>query len=240
MLRIILCDDNDIICDKYLNLLGKVAAEENVEVDVSVYNSGEALIDALSDNVNAVDLIYLDILMGHMNGIETAKKLRAMNCQAEIIFLTSSEEYIFDSFDTSPMHYLLKDEATEDHFHELFVQAVKIITKKSEDVITATVNGVDKEIPIADILYCEMTSDGAQLICVDGTATCQASMAEMEQIMLDQGFARCNPSNLVHLSQIERIGDGKIALVGGKSVPLAKEFEQEVKSAFSMYLTSAL
>ncbi|MFA6847922.1 MAG: response regulator [Lachnospiraceae bacterium] len=108
MLNVFLCDDNEVLLTRYKKILTAIAKKHDHDVRFSLFTSGESLIFNLADSPNDADIIFLDILMGKVNGIDTARQLRAAGCTAEIIFLTSSDEFVFESFDTSPLHYILK------------------------------------------------------------------------------------------------------------------------------------
>ncbi|MFT3985961.1 MAG: response regulator, partial [Lachnospiraceae bacterium] len=98
LLTVYLCDDSRETIEKYSDLITRTAQKNQIDIALSVFENGESLIFHLSDTPDLPDIIYLDILMGKLNGIDTAKRLREFGCKAEIIFLTTSEDYVFDSF----------------------------------------------------------------------------------------------------------------------------------------------
>ena len=71
---------------------------------VDVYDSGERFLSSES----RYDLVFLDIVMEGMDGIETARRLREMDMRCLIVFLTTSSEYAWDAFPVHPFDYLLK------------------------------------------------------------------------------------------------------------------------------------
>ncbi len=103
MLKIFLCDDDLDARAQYAGLIKKAAKKNKVEITISYFKSGEELLFFLADSPNQADIIYLDILMNKLNGLDTAKRLRELGCSSEIIFLTTSEDYVFDAYDISPI-----------------------------------------------------------------------------------------------------------------------------------------
>ena len=112
MLHIVLCDDDPAIISRYKELLAQLAEKHRMEYKLSCFGNAEQLLFALDDIQFGVDILYLDVQMDRLNGIEAAKKLRSSGCRAQIIFLTNAREYVFESFDVSPLQYLLKGDTS--------------------------------------------------------------------------------------------------------------------------------
>ena len=106
MITVFLCDDNEISLTRYHKKLTSIVEKTEEQIKISHFSSGESLIAYLEENPNEADIIFLDLLMGNLNGVEIAKKLRELVCISEIVFLTSSEDFVYDSFEASPLHYI--------------------------------------------------------------------------------------------------------------------------------------
>jgi two-component system response regulator LytT len=156
MIRVILCDDNRNILDLYSSLLKETAKAENVDIKIVCMESGEQILFTLSDDPNSVDIIYLDILMARMNGIEASRKLREIGCLAEIIFLTSSSEYVFQGFDSNPFYYIVKDDMPAKKFRDIFLRAISAVQKRADRYITVTFGGNTTKLPLDKIRYFEV------------------------------------------------------------------------------------
>jgi len=97
---IAICDDEKVIRDQ----IELFIREQKGKYSVVQYDSGERL---LSDN-KFFDLVFLDIQMEGRNGIDIARELRRRkNCNI-LVFVTGAKEYVYDAFDVSAFHYLLK------------------------------------------------------------------------------------------------------------------------------------
>ncbi len=113
MTNIILCDDNSSLLEKYKNILHDLSQKHDFDIMITTFFSGEHLLFHLADDPNQADIIFMDILMQDLNGIDTAKRLRMLGCHSEIIFLSSSAEFVFESFDVAPLQYIIKDSESE-------------------------------------------------------------------------------------------------------------------------------
>lgn len=150
MVTIFLCDDDEAILGSYPNKLKNLAEKNGIEINLNFFKSGESLLFYLFESTEKADIIYMDIIMGDLNGIETAKKIREIGCRAEIIFLTETEDYVYDAYDISPVHYLLKTKTSEEKFEEVFLRAIKRTEKKAKEIFVCEYGGNIKVIPIGE------------------------------------------------------------------------------------------
>lgn len=150
MVTIFLCDDDEAILGSYSNKLKNLAEKNGIEINLNFFKSGESLLFYLFESTEKADIIYMDIIMGDLNGIETAKKIREIGCRAEIIFLTETEDYVYDAYDISPVHYLLKTKTSEEKFEEVFIRAIKRTEKKAKEIFVCEYGGNIKVISIGE------------------------------------------------------------------------------------------
>ena len=104
--RIAICDDEILFTRELSSLLTHWAKKNDFSLTLYPYSNGDDLLTAL--RTIPVDLIFLDIIMPLLNGIDTAKEIRSMGLTVPVIFLTSSREFALDSYDVKAFHYLLK------------------------------------------------------------------------------------------------------------------------------------
>ncbi len=211
-----------------------------MEVTISSFSTGEQLLFHLSDNPNQADIIYLDILMGSLNGMDTAKKLRENKCKSEIVFLTTSEDYVYDAFDISPVHYLLKTATSPEKFEEVFLRAVELVRKKETDMFICEVANTQKVIPIKDISFFEIWK---RVITVhyNGKETVEfySTMEELEKQLMDKGFVRIHRSFIVNLHYISKFQQNSLYLKTGENIPIGVTYMKRVRQSFAEYISSA-
>ena len=102
MIRIAICDDEkeiQLLIEEYLHNILKI------EYEIEKYSSGEELLQA---NFKDIDILLLDIQMGKLNGMDTARKIREVDNKMEIIFLTSLIDYVQEGYEVRAYRYLLK------------------------------------------------------------------------------------------------------------------------------------
>lgn len=238
MTTIYLCDDNEILLNRYRNQIAELAAKHSLEYCITTFSSGEQLLFDLNDNINKADIIYLDILMGQLNGLDVARQLRENGYSGEIIFLTSSEEFVFDSFDANPLYYILKDSSNEQSkLEESFLRAMNLTSKKATEVFVCTNRTETKQIPLHLISYFEIQSRVITLHYDNGK--CFEFYSSMESLLdeLDARiFVRCHRSFVINLKYIDTIEAKDVILTDGEKIPMGITFMKDLKLAFSKSL----
>jgi two-component system response regulator LytT len=240
MVIIYLCDDNQEDLDKYARMIDIIAQKNKIVVSISSFRSGEELLFHLDDSPNQADIIYLDVLMGKLNGMDTAKKLREIGCKSEIIFLTTSEDYVYDAFDASPVQYLLKGEVSTEKFENTFLWAVALVQKKETDMFIIESCNFQKVIPTKDISYFEIWK---RVVTVHYNQTEKhdfySTMEELENRLKDKGFVRIHRSYIVSLPYISKFQQNNLFLKTGEKLPIGVTYMKQVRQAFSDYINRA-
>lgn len=158
-MRIGVCDDQKEIREMILDKIKKFCRAEDAAELVS-YKSGREVLEAPC----LPDLLFLDIQMPEMDGIETAKNIRRRNRQMIIIFVTVTEDHVFRSFDVGAFHYLVKP-FEDKKFAQVLQSAVRQFRERESErtgsreempglVITA--KGKHIMIPVEEIVYAEV------------------------------------------------------------------------------------
>lgn len=240
MLKIFLCDDDLEARAQYAGLIKKAAKKNKVEITISYFKSGEELLFFLADSPNQADIIYLDILMNKLNGLDTAKRLRELGCSSEIIFLTISEDYVFDAYDISPVQYLIKSKITTAKFEEVFNRAITLASKKENDMFLCETgkNNIRKVIPFREISFFEIWK---RIIAVhyNGGEVFQfyATMEQIENQLLHRGFVRIHRSYIVNMSYILQFEQNILILKTGEKIPIGATYIKQMKQVFVDYIS---
>ena len=104
MIHIAICDDEKYMSDHIKTLVSDFFRKKNREIRLRIFSSGEELLSGGGQ----IDICFLDIQMKGMDGMETARRLRADKFQGFLIFITVLKEMVFSSFEVQAYDYLLK------------------------------------------------------------------------------------------------------------------------------------
>jgi len=227
MFQIAVCDDEKIIIQQIEDMIKRILPECNI----SKYLSGKDLLKSCI----RFDIVFLDIQMENMNGIETAKELRKQEEDNIIIFITGIKEYVFEAFDVSAFHYLLKP-VNEEKLKEVVYRAVKEINKRAEKQ-QLFIKTRDKSIAIDinDILFMENEMRKIAVHTKKETVRFYGVMSELE-MKIGSGFYRCHRGYLVNMSYIAEYDSENIYLTNGEKVYLAREKYQDFVKHYMRFL----
>ena len=228
-LDIAVVDDEKVIREHIREMI------ENQKPDchVACFSSGEEFLNA----AKAFDIVFLDIQMDGMNGIEAAKETRENNADTVLIFITGIKEYVFEALDLYAFHYLLKP-VTKQKFTEVFGQALREaglrkMRRKKQLFINTRNKGIT--IDADNILYIESVSRKVEIHTTQEVIEAYGALGELET-QLGGTFYRCHRGYLVNMAHITEYKRDCITLTGGETVYLTKKKYGEFVNAYMWYL----
>lgn len=177
-----------------------------------------------------IDLIFLDIKMPGVNGIELAKIFE--DKQPMIIFTTSSTDYAVEAFDLNVIDYLVKPIKVPRFLKavEKAKELLKTIHKPNEDITSNWAfirdSNTTRKIKVNDILFLEATRDYVSIFFTDNTYSIHSSLKEIEQKLPKSIFCRIHRSFIVNLNKIDTI-EGKTLVINGHFVPVSSAFKAD-------------
>lgn len=211
--------------------LCELIEKQKLNCRVEAYAAGEELLAS----GKVFDIVFLDIRMDGINGIEAAKSLRKRQEETVLIFITGLKEYVFEALDLYAFHYLLKP-LEEERFTQVFQKAVREAGRKKEKqglfIKTRNIT-IDQ----SDILYIESIRRKVEIHTAGNqdNITIYATMEELGE-QLGEVFYRCHRAYLVNMAYIAEYCSDSITLTNGDRVYLAKKKYGEFVKAYMWYL----
>ena len=151
MINIAICDDEKYISDKVKKLALDFFHRKNVEIKISQFGSGEEL---LRYN-KSIDILFLDIQMDGIDGMETARKLRSQNYKGYLIFITVLKEMVFQAFEVQAYDYLVKP-IEEEYFDKKMERLFASMQNANEANLLVQKGYESNIISFDDIIFCEI------------------------------------------------------------------------------------
>ena len=220
-------DDEKVIRGYICALIEEQKPRSNIET----YATGEELLAA----GKRFDIVFLDIQMDGMNGIEAARKLRKWQEDTVLIFITGIKEYVFDALDLYAFHYLLKP-LDEKKFAEVLEKATYEAKKKTEKKCLF-IKTRNLTLDQSDILYIESRAKKVEIHTTgaDKAIEIYASMDELEG-QLGEDFYRCHRAYIVNMAHITEYDNESITLTNGDQVYLTKKKYGEFVKVYMWFL----
>ncbi len=231
MLSIAICDDNQENRLSLRWLLESILENRKLEYTIYEFSSGETLLPWMEKHHNEIDLLFLDIEMGRLNGLETAKKLRADNAALQIVFVTGFSDYVFDGYGVDALGYLLKP-AKRDQLEDILSRTLIRRCKAAERTYSFHNGDIWYRIPYKEILYFE--SNRRKVSCITSKRSYEfyGKLDEVAQELSDSDFVRIHQRYLVRADAIGQICGNEVE-VGEYTLPISRSYHQQALLALT-------
>ena len=217
-LKIAVCDD----IDTERQLLISLIKSENATCECIPYHSGEELLWDFENGIH-YDIFFLDIFMTGINGVETAKRIRAVNSNALLIFVSSSEDFYRESYDLYAFNYLIKPLA-KDKLAEVLRRAISDLNKENHQVVRFSFDNSLHTIPCSQLLY--LTSEKHIVYFHLTNGETKKSYGKMDDFIAQlpaEIFVRCHQSYIVNLKYATGMTSSEFIL-GEVTVPISRKY----------------
>ncbi|MBQ9265507.1 MAG: response regulator transcription factor [Bacilli bacterium] len=232
MLKIALLDD-----DKTALLISKGAIEsffqeKNIAISLDAFSSPINFL-AMAEEKN-YRLVFLDIDMPEINGLEVGKKLKGFNPQTDIIYLSQREDLVFDTLQLHPFGFIRKSRIIQDFASvlELFVNTA-LNTNRENKKITISCKTETISADIDQVMYIEGNRNYQTFYLKDGSKfDARVLMGELESKLKENGFIRVHKGYLVNYLFIRMIGTNEVKLTNNKVLPLSSKRKDEIMEEY--------
>ena len=233
MLIIAVCDDNEADRENIRTTIEVYLQQHKLEGQVFAYDRAEKLISAIEEQHFCFDVIFLDIVMGDMDGMACARIIRKSDNFVKIIFLTNSTDYVYEGYEVNAARYLIKpvnETKIADFFQEMrpdFELAVK------ENIVIAS-GGAMKRIMVNRILYLESKKNTVKIILAGEaeSITLYMTLDAFAQQYPSEMWIRPHKSFLVNFLYIEQYSAEQFVLKNGISIPVSRSYKSKARERF--------
>lgn len=229
MLRIGICDDESGARDALRFSIEHLLREDEGKVFYD-FSSGEGVVKWLIKHSGELDILFLDVELGGISGMETAQQIREHDANLMLVFVTGYPDFVFDGYTVGAMDYLVKP-VKEDKLRQVLDRAQKLFEKRKPE--TFTVQNAEGLYRIAkkDILY--LYSE-RRLVKVRTAAREYAYYGKLAdaQKMLGSGFIRIHQRYLVRAGAVSEIENGSVR-IGDTYLPVSRAFRQSTMAALA-------
>ena len=217
---IAICDDQAEELESLLKLLRNWQTERNRTVRYKAFRSAAAMLDVA--HKEAFTLYLLDVMMPGISGMEAAREIRTFDAAAEIVFLTSSPGFAYESYGVKAMEYLLKPISSKLLYPIL--DRLDVREQRPQESLTLKSGGTLIRVPFSQLAFVEVNGKHLYFNLTDGQVReVSGSMKEYEaQLLARPEFARIHRSYIVNLLQVEELGAKGVITFSGKNLPVSR------------------
>lgn len=228
MIRVAICDDESKVAEKINDSVNFFLTDNKYNFIVEKYYSGESLVESKKK----YDLIFLDIEMKELNGIETAQVIRYKDVDVKIVYITSYTDYWRRAYKVHAFDFISKPFSDED-IHNVLKDFLKIYNAENEKTVEfRTADGV-AVLKIKDILYFYIKDKEKRKVMVNtnhGEYVSTESLKDIYEKLDSEEFYKAHKSCIVNLRYVQSMSKnngGDIIMTNGTNIPLAIKKQKE-------------
>lgn len=235
MLRIAICDDQPSERELLSRFLRAYFAAHPYEYILTEYARGETLVDDYEDGLVSFDLIFLDIYMDSMLGMEAARGVRRFAPRVPIVFLTTTPDYALESYDVCAYSYLIKP-LDGDKAAALLARFLREEFDGRQKTLLLREGGKGRRIVYREIEYIESRRN-VLLVHLDNGEEHRvyAKLSDVERELEGHGFLRCHQSYIVNMDRVRTVEDDFLMLSGAR-IPIRQRGAKTIRAAYFEYL----
>jgi Response regulator of the LytR/AlgR family len=232
-IKIAICDDTA----EDIKLLSNALYTYDHSFEIITFTNGEALVDEFLDSKPSVDILFLDIYMPGINGVETAQKISRERKDTKIIFISSSKEHYMQAYEVFAYNYILKPFDRE-RLYSVLDRAINEIKRESNHKISFSYKGTLHNVDCHEIMYLESRDKLILFHLADGsTLQCYGKLDGVGKELPEQAFIRCHQSFIVNSTYITEMGENHFR-VGQVVIGISKKHLKPAKDKYYVYLFS--
>ena len=231
LVQIGICDDST---DDIKTLSEALYAYDD-SFQISDYTDGEFLFEDCIERKVLFDIIFLDIYMPRLNGIETASKIRAIMKDVKIIFVSSSNEHYPEAYEVFAFNYIIKP-LNKEKLNSVLDQALMNITKERGQQIQFSYKAVNYRVLCREILYLESRDKIILFHMTDRTTLqCYTKLDEILKQLPEESFIRCHQSYVVNIFHVTEMAENHFR-IGSAVISISKKYLKASKDKYFEYL----
>ena len=231
MIRVAVVEDEELYAEQLQNYISKYAEERKKQIKVTWFQDGE---DIVSGYKGEFDIILRDIQMRFMDGMTAAEKIRELDSEVVLMFITNMIQYAVRGYEVDAMDYVVKP-VEYFAFSQKLDKAIGRIQKKTEVFLKVPVEDGVKKLNVAEILYIESVGHNVIYRMESGKYLSRTALKELEATMKPYGFFRCGKGFLVNMKRVDGIS-GSDCIIEGERIPVSRSRKKEFMELLLQYM----
>lgn len=237
MLEIIICDDDEEFLKHISRKIREISMPKNLKVNINTYVSGKNMLFDLSESIHSIDILFIDVVMDDMTGIDVCKKIREYGANTQIIFITSVKSHVFEALDVMPLHYLIKNEIDDNVIKNILMKAVTLSNKYKKNRFLYKVGHSRRYVKCEDIIFFEINNRVVSMNCSNkNVEVFYSTMDKLENDLDKDEFIRIHRSYIVNITKIASINSNKVVCIDGTVLPVGKKYTDKLKNQYSKFI----
>lgn len=228
IINIAICDDEKMQVNALTHIVERYFELKGHKFQINKFDGGESLLDSLQQKY--FDIIFLDIEMNGVNGIETAKKIRNDHQKSIIIFITAYCDFVFQGYEVKALNYILKPYKPE-KIADVLNQALAELNHRQDIFYVIELKSGTYKLNLTNTVY--FSSDKRKVCAVTAKDNIEFydKLDELHK-KLPSFFVRIHQRYIININFVSAV-EGNVAIINGKTLPVSRVFKQNLIIRFA-------
>lgn len=235
MIRVAIVEDDAAYTQTLRDYLERYAAERDTAIETTCFSDGDEIVEGYR---GGFDIIFMDVEMPFLDGMNAAKAIRRVDGEVVIIFITNMAQYAIRGYEVAALDYVLKP-VSYFAFSQRLERALTRLKNRARRFIAVPVKGGVRKLETAQIYYVESQNHDLTFHTSTGDFLAGCTMRQAEEQLSGAHFFRGNNSYLINLEHVDGIQDG-CAVVRGQLLKLSRPRKNAFLEALSDYMSEVL
>ena len=231
MTRIAIVEDEAAVREQLAGYVQRYTRQYGTQFEVTMFTDG---VEILEDYRPVYDIIFLDVEMQHLDGMETARRIRELDSDVLLIFITNMAQYAIKGYAVGALDYVLKP-VPYFAFSQQLQKAVNQLAKRTRHYLAVSVDGGMRRLDAATIYYIESEGHRVHFYTEDGDFSAPGALKALEEKLTGRLFARCNSGYLVNLAQVSGVQQNTVQ-VGPHELQISRPKRRVFLAALADYI----
>lgn len=231
MIRIALVEDDEQYRREFLGYLKQYEQESGQRFRISVFTDGDEIAEGYQADY---DLILMDIAMRFMDGMTAAERIRELDSEAVIIFITNTPQYVMRGYAVDALDYVLKP-VNYFAFSQRIDRALSRMENRRRRYITVPIKGGIQKLEVSKILYVEVRDHDLLYHTRRESVLTRGTLAEAEELLGETHFFRCSKCYLVNLEYVDGVQNNDLIL-DGERIQVSRARKKPLLDALNNYM----
>jgi DNA-binding LytR/AlgR family response regulator len=232
MINIAIVEDDDSAALVLRDYLTYYQEKNDIQFDVKRFNDA---LSFLSDRRVLYDIIFMDIELPNLNGMDAALKLREFDKQSVLIFVTNMAQFAVKGYEADALDFMVKPISYQD-FSLKIAKAINIVRSNADiELVIARMDGFLR-LSARKIIYIEVTGHKLSYHTIDGEIVASGSLSKLEAKLKPNNFMRCNSCYLVNPKYIQSVQGYDLLMSNGDVLKISRPRKKQFMTDLANWL----
>lgn len=240
-----ICDDEKYYIDDLKTLISTLSNELDYEIGVSTYLDVEELLQDVLEEKKPCHILFLDVEMPKMNGVDAAIKLRKEGYEGVICFVTGFDKYALNAFQVDALGYICKP-ARYDELKRLMKRAcIQVFYQIDEEeakkrYIEVSSHGKEFVVDLKKVLYIEKRKNQAIIHMEEGEITCYEPLKMLYARLNQEKFVYTHQGFIANFEKIKEVCHDSVMFGEGCEIPVSRKYQKDLRKRHMALVRSGM